>query len=78
MCAKSLSHVQLCVTPWTVAGQPSLSMEFFQATLLELCCHFLLQGISPTLEWKLHLMYLLQWQADSLPLHHMESARWQR
>ena len=28
MCAQSLSHVQLFVTPWTVAHQPPLSMGF--------------------------------------------------
>ena len=28
MCAKSLSHVQFFVTPWTVACQAPLSMEF--------------------------------------------------
>ena len=28
MCAQSLSHVQLFITPWTVAHQALLSMEF--------------------------------------------------
>ena len=28
VCAQSLSHVQLLVTPWTVAHQASLSIEF--------------------------------------------------
>ena len=28
MCVKSLSHVPLCVTPWTVAHQAPQSMEF--------------------------------------------------
>ena len=32
---KSLSHVRLFVTPWTVAHQGSLSMGFFQARVLE-------------------------------------------
>ena len=31
-------------------------------------CRFLLQGIFPTQELNLHLLYLLHWQADSLPL----------
>ena len=30
-----LSHVQLFVTPWTVARQVSLSMEILQARILE-------------------------------------------
>ena len=31
-------------------------------------CHFLLQGIFPTQGWHPHLLGLLHWQADSLPL----------
>ena len=34
-CAESLSHVQLFVTPWTVAHQASLSMGILQARILE-------------------------------------------
>ena len=30
-----LGRVRLFVTPWTIAGQTSLSMEFFQARILE-------------------------------------------
>ena len=30
-----LSHVQLFVTPWTIARQVSLSMEILQARILE-------------------------------------------
>ena len=33
--AKSLSHVQLFVTPWTVAHQAPLSMGIPQARILE-------------------------------------------
>ena len=36
-------------------------------------CHFLLQGIFPTQGSKLHLLCLLHWQADSLPLNHLEN-----
>ena len=32
---KLLSHVRLFVTPWTVAYQPTSSMGFFQARVLE-------------------------------------------
>ena len=35
MKVKSFSHVQLFVTPWTVAYQVPPSMEFFQARILE-------------------------------------------
>ena len=31
-------------------------------------CHFLLHGIFQTQGWNLHLLHLLYWQADSLPL----------
>ena len=36
-------------------------------------CHFLLQGIFLTQWSNLHLLHLLQWQVDSLPLHHLKS-----
>ena len=36
-------------------------------------CHFLLQGIFPTQGMNLHLLGLLHWQADSLPLSHLGS-----
>ena len=34
-------------------------------------CHFLLQGIFLTQELNLHLLCLLHWRADSLPLSHL-------
>ena len=34
-------------------------------------CHFLLQGIFPTQGLNLHLLRLLHWRADSLPLCHL-------
>ena len=34
-------------------------------------CHFLLQGTFLTQGSNLHLLYLLHWQADSLPLFHL-------
>ena len=36
-------------------------------------CHFLLQGIFPTQGSNPHLLRLLHWQADSLPLSHLGS-----
>ena len=41
-------------------------------------CHFLLQGIFPTKGLNLHLLWLLHWQADSLPLSHLGSPFWTR
>ena len=39
-----------------------------QARILEVSCHFLLQGIFPTQGLTLGLLWLLHWQVDSLPL----------
>ena len=47
VCAQSLSHVQLFVTPRTVAHQAPLSMGFSRQEF-GVRCHFLLQGIFPT------------------------------
>ena len=48
---KSLSHVQLFATPWTVAHQTPPSMGFSRQKYCKstgVGCHFLLQGIFPT------------------------------
>ena len=47
VCVKSLSHVRLFATPWTVACQAPLSMRFSSKNT-GVDCHFLLQGIFPT------------------------------
>ena len=39
----------------------------------EMGCHFLLQGIFLTQGSNLHLLCLLHWQVDSLPLCHLGS-----
>ena len=44
---KSLSHVRLFATPWTIAYQAPLSMGFSRQEYRS-GCHFLLQGIFPT------------------------------
>ena len=44
---KSLSRVQLFVTPWTIAHQAPLSIGF-PGNSTGVDCHFLLQGIFPT------------------------------
>ena len=65
---------QLCLTliPWTVAYQDPLSMEF-SGKNTGVGCHFLLQEIYLTQGLNLHLLGLLNWQADSLPLGHLGS-----
>ena len=64
------NHVQLLVTPWTVARQPPLSMGFSrQAYWNGLPCpppgDLPTQGLNP------HLLCLWHWQVDSLPLSHL-------
>ena len=38
-------------------------------------CFALLQGIFPTQESNLHLLHLLHWQVDSLPLSYLGSPK---
>ena len=75
MHAQLLSHVWLFVTPWNVAHQAPLSMGFSSQEywVAIVGCHGLLQGIFPTQGSKQHLLHLLHWQADSLPLCHLSS-----
>ena len=61
------SHVQLSVTPWTIARQASLSMDS-PGKNTTVGCHFLLQGLFLTRGLNSWLLQLLYWQADSLPL----------
>ena len=64
-CHAILSSVWLFETPWTVAHQAPLSMEFSRQEHWRVGCHTLLQGIFLTQGLTL---CLLHWQADSLPL----------
>ena len=61
------SHVLLFVTPWTTAGQAPLSWDTPDRNTA-VGCHALLQGIFPTQGSNLCLLYLLHWEASSLPL----------
>ena len=54
-----LSHVQLCVTPWTVAHQAPLSMGS-PGKNTGVGCHFLLQRIFPTQGSNLSLLHCRQ------------------
>ena len=64
-----LSRDQLFATPWAVAHQAPLSVEFPTGV----GCHILLQGIFRNQRSNSHRLCLLHWQADSLPLHHLET-----
>ena len=55
----SLSHIQLFMTPWTIACQAPLSMEFSRQDT-GVGCHFLLQGIFPTQGSNLGLLHRRQ------------------
>ena len=61
VCAKLLSHVQLFVTPWTVACQVPLSMGFSRR---EYCCGlpFPSPGIFPTQGLNPYLLGLLHYR----------------
>ena len=57
------------VTLWTVAHQALCPWDF-PGRNTRVGCHFLLQGIFPTQGSNSCLLYLLHWQAGSLPLSH--------
>ena len=63
----SFSHVQLFVTPRTIACQASLSWDS-PGKQTEVGGHAFLQGIFPTQGSNPCLLYLLHWQAGPLPL----------
>ena len=62
--------VWLSVTFWTVACYTPLQIGLSSKDT-EVGFHFLLWCIFPTHGLKLHLLCLLHWQADSLPLSHL-------
>ena len=61
------SHVQLFVTPWTVA-RPLLCPWDSPGKNLGMGCHTLLQGIFLTQGYEPHFLHLLHWQEGSLSL----------
>ena len=72
VCVCMLCHIQLFVTPWTVAQQAPLSIgftrqEYWSGLPFPSPGLFLTQGLNP------HLLWLPHWQAGSLPLSHERS-----
>ena len=70
--------VCVCAQPCPTHGlQPSklLCSWDFPGQNTGVGCHFLLQWIVPTQGSNLHLLHLLDWQADSLPLYDLESPK---
>ena len=72
LCIKLLHAQSLTsdfATPWTIAGQAPPSMEFPSNT--GVVSHSLLQGIFPTQPSNQPLLSFLNWQVDSITLHHL-------
>ena len=67
-----LSPVRLFATPRTAARQVLCPWDS-PGKITGVGCHFLLQGIFLTPGSNPHLLCLLRWQADSLPLSHLGS-----
>ena len=74
--AYSIAQSCLTLCDPMYCSRPGSSVHWFIFYLgknTEVGCHFLLQGIFPTQESNPHLLWLLHWQADSLPLIHLGS-----
>ena len=63
-----LSQVRFFATPWTVAHQDPLPKGILQARILVWVAISLSRGIFLTQGSNPHLLHLLHWQVDSLPL----------
>ena len=61
------------MTPWTVAPPGSSVHGDSPGKNTGVGRHFCLQGIFPTRGSNLHLLRILPWQADSLPLSPLEA-----
>ena len=71
------SVTQLCLTLSNPVdcSPPGSSVHGIISKNTGVGCHFLLQGIFLTQGLNLHLLRLLPWQADSVPLSHLGSRR---
>ena len=70
-----LSCVQLFATARTVADR-LICPWYFPGKNTGVGCHFLFQGIFLTQGLKPSPLFLLHWQANSLPLSHLGSPEW--
>ena len=72
VCVCALSRAQFFATPWSIAHQASLSVEFSRQ---EYCSGlpFPSPGMFPPQRLNPLLLDLLHWQADYLPLHQWEA-----
>ena len=72
VCVLTCAHLLSC-DPMDCSTPGSSLHATSQARILEVSCHFLLQGIFPTQGFNLGLLWLLHWQADSLSLSYLGS-----
>ena len=72
VCVHSVTQPCLTATPWT-ASPPRLLCPggLFPRQGPGMGCHFLLQGIFPTQGPNPHILCLLRWQVNALPLSHL-------
>ena len=71
VCGWMLSHVWLSMTPWMVVPPGCPVHDIFQARIPEWVAISFSRGSSPSINP--HLLCLLHWQVDSLPLSYLES-----
>ena len=78
----AFSEIQRMLAIWSLVPLPFLnpawtseSSHTVEGWNTGVGSHFLLQGIFPTQVSNLHLLWLLHWQVDSLPLSHRASRR---
>ena len=74
VCMYMVSHVPLFAIPWTVDCQVPLSIEFSRQEYWSVL-PFPTPGDLPYPRSNSHLLTLLHWRADSLPLHRLGSPR---
>ena len=68
VCACSVTLSSYSLQPHGLQPTRFLCLWSFPSKNSGASCHFLLQGTFPTQEWNLHLLHLLNWQVDSLPM----------
>ena len=71
VCACVLSHVQCFCDPMSYSPLGSSIHKIFPGKNTGVGCYFLLQAIFPSPGLNSHLLCLLHWQAESLPLSHL-------
>ena len=76
VCACAVSYIWLSCNPMDCSTPSSSAHGISQAKILEWVAISYSRGIFPTHGLNSCLFHLLHWQADSLPLHHLESPKW--